>query len=342
MKINDVGMPFTSEAGDRAYSSADWREYFDKLLDGGIVGDIGNELSVEPQAVPNKSVYVDTGAIFIKGAMRVVETTTTLTLSDNTSGNARIDRIVARLNHTDRKIEFDVLEGTPAASPSAPSLTRNTIKWELSLAQIAVANGYSTITASEITDERNDETLCGYFRYRAKPAWYPGDDVPQDAYMYLLFKDQLTAGEIADIEANSTLMAIINAANVLAKNNTTAFTPTADYHPAPKKYVDDQIAATHLFAFGSYIGDGTSDRTVALAFTPVFVVISGRATYDLIGMGGKNFGYAGMFGGSDKALVDDGNTAGPGMTTNGFKITSTLGVLDVNQDTKTYNYIAFG
>lgn len=29
---------------------------------------------------------------------------------------------------------------------------------------------------------------------------------------------------------------------VLTKTNTTAFTPTADYHPATKKYVDDQIA----------------------------------------------------------------------------------------------------
>jgi hypothetical protein len=28
--------------------------------------------------------------------------------------------------------------------------------------------------------------------------------------------------------------------NVLALDNTTAFTPTADYHPATKKYVDDK------------------------------------------------------------------------------------------------------
>ena len=28
---------------------------------------------------------------------------------------------------------------------------------------------------------------------------------------------------------------------VLTKTNTTAFTPTADYHPATKKYVDDQV-----------------------------------------------------------------------------------------------------
>ena len=32
------------------------------------------------------------------------------------------------------------------------------------------------------------------------------------------------------------------AADVLTKTNTTAFTPTADYHPATKKYVDDSIA----------------------------------------------------------------------------------------------------
>lgn len=32
--------------------------------------------------------------------------------------------------------------------------------------------------------------------------------------------------------------------SVLSKTNTTAFTPTGDYHPVPKKYVDDEIAAT--------------------------------------------------------------------------------------------------
>jgi len=32
--------------------------------------------------------------------------------------------------------------------------------------------------------------------------------------------------------------------SVLSKTNTTAFTPTGDYHPVPKKYVDDEITAT--------------------------------------------------------------------------------------------------
>lgn len=179
--IHDLGFPFPSVAGDRQYSASEWREYFDALVTSGVVGEIENEMQVKPQAVPNKTVYVDTGAILIKGAMRSLASVVNLTLADNTSGNPRIDRIVARINYTDRKIEFVVKQGAPGASPEAPALVRNTTYWELSLAQIALANGYSTITASEITDERADTTVCGYYRYRSKSAYVaiPGDNYIQ-------------------------------------------------------------------------------------------------------------------------------------------------------------------
>lgn len=213
--INDYGFPFNSVNGDRQYASAEWREYFESLVESGVVGNIGNELQVRPQASPNKTVFVDTGSILIKGALRSVATTVTLPVAENISGNPRIDRIVARLNLTDRKIEFAVLQGTPAGSPTAPALTQSATIWELSLAKITLINGYSTITVSDITDERADETVCGYFKYRAKPAWYPsGGDIPIDAWMYVVFKNELTAQEIADIEANPTLMDIINNSSI--------------------------------------------------------------------------------------------------------------------------------
>lgn len=213
--INDYGFPFTSVSGDRQYGSAEWREYFESLVTSGVVGDIGNELAVNAQSTPNKSVYVDTGSIVIKGAMLSHTSTTNLTVAENVSGNPRIDRIVARLNLTDRKIEFAVLQGTPASSPVAPSLTRSATVYELSLAQISLANGYSTIVAENIIDERLDEDVCGYFKYRAKPAWYPESGVvPIDAWMYVVFKNDLTAEEIADIEANPSLMEIINNSSI--------------------------------------------------------------------------------------------------------------------------------
>ncbi|WP_128426283.1 hypothetical protein [Gudongella oleilytica] len=209
--INDFGMPFTSQAGDRAYSALDWRSYFRSLLEDGVIGDIGYELMIKPQATPNKTVFVDTGAIFINGAMRVMEDVTNLSVADNTSGQPRIDRIVARLNLSNRKIEFAVRQGSASESPSPPELIQNSNTWELSLAQVYLANGFSTITTGVITDERGNEEVCGYFRYRAKPAWYPvGGTPPLDAWMYSNFKDQLSASELADIEGNSSLMTIIN------------------------------------------------------------------------------------------------------------------------------------
>jgi len=162
-KINDFGFPFTSITGDRQYSASEWRDYFESLLTNGVVVEILNTLKINPQAVANKTVYVDTGSVVINGCMRILDTTQNITITDNTSGNPRIDRIVARLNYTDRKIEFAVLTGTPAGSPVAPTLTQNTTVWEISLAQIAVANGFSTIIAGNITDQRT------YMQYNIEP-----------------------------------------------------------------------------------------------------------------------------------------------------------------------------
>ena len=46
--------------------------------------------------------------------------------------------------------------------------------------------------------------------------------------------------------------------NYLAKNNTTAFTPTGDYNPATKKYVDDQVSAATAGAVSNAAYDETT------------------------------------------------------------------------------------
>ena len=49
----------------------------------------------------------------------------------------------------------------------------------------------------------------------------------------------------------------------MTKTNTTSYTPTADYHPATKKYVDDSIPASELFIV-NFTQNGTtytSDKT---------------------------------------------------------------------------------
>ena len=88
-----------------------------------------------------------------------------LKLAIDTADSAlnRIDRIIVEwktTNYVDLP-EIKVLKGSVASNPTAPSLTNNRIIRQLSLARVYVAAGTIAITASMITDERLDSSVCG-------------------------------------------------------------------------------------------------------------------------------------------------------------------------------------
>lgn len=75
----------------------------------------------------------------------------------------RIDRVIVEwktTNYVDRP-EIKVLKGTASSTAAAPALTNNGTKRQISLAQISVAAGTTAITASMITDERQNPDVCG-------------------------------------------------------------------------------------------------------------------------------------------------------------------------------------
>ena len=75
----------------------------------------------------------------------------------------RIDRIIVEwktTNYVDLP-EVKVLKGSLAVSAKAPALTNNSTVRQISLARINVAAGTTAITASMITDERLDSSVCG-------------------------------------------------------------------------------------------------------------------------------------------------------------------------------------
>lgn len=81
----------------------------------------------------------------------------TVTIPANTSGNPRINLICVKVDPPATpgddgapNCEYVVIQGTPASSPVAPAVPAlHTV-----LAQVAVANGFSTIVAGNITDRR--------------------------------------------------------------------------------------------------------------------------------------------------------------------------------------------
>lgn len=70
------------------------------------------------------------------------------------------------------------------------------------------------------------------------------DDIGSDiALSRLVVISKRSDGTYTKIEVSSYSAVTVAPSAVLKKTNTTAYTPTADYHPATKKYVDEQVAA---------------------------------------------------------------------------------------------------
>lgn len=86
-----------------------------------------------------------------------------LTIAQADSVLNRIDRVIVEwktTNYVDYP-EVKILKGTPSSTAAAPALTNTSIVRQISLAQISVKAGTTAITASAITDERLDESVCG-------------------------------------------------------------------------------------------------------------------------------------------------------------------------------------
>lgn len=152
---------FNSVNGDRTYDADDISNYFLKLISNGVFATPSNSMQV--QAKSAMTVAVSAGWGFINCKWVKTDAETLLTLDNADASNPRIDRVVIGLDYTNRNIDLYVLKGTPAASPTAPTLTRTEgVKWELCLAEIAVGANVTSISQANITDTRGDTDLCGY------------------------------------------------------------------------------------------------------------------------------------------------------------------------------------
>ena len=147
------------------------------VLTSGIWDSANNEFLVEESDTPAMSVDVRQGYAFLvntsAGMVYPVRLTTedaTVAISSNASGNSRIDAIVlyqdlgaspnAAISNVAKLV---AVEGTPAASPSAPDSTAILAEIGASnpytvLAYVTVESGETTILDADISDQRTDAT----------------------------------------------------------------------------------------------------------------------------------------------------------------------------------------
>lgn len=122
----------------------------------GFYPGVGDELEVIAQDPPIMAVSVKSGRAYLRGyTVDITGTPEQAVIQAADPQNPRIDRVILRLSETtNRNITLAVLKGTPAENPVAPALTQTGDTYEISLAQIRVNAGVTSIIAGNITDER--------------------------------------------------------------------------------------------------------------------------------------------------------------------------------------------
>ncbi len=165
-----VSWPFDStltqdENGNPVYSKAYSSDVIAKILAkyfrNGVYLDVATSFQVVTAS--GMTVKVHPGYANLNGRQVYEEAERVLTVQAADANLDRIDSVVLRLNLLPAALSIDlyVVQGTAAASPVAPQLTRNASLWELGLANLFIAKGTSGITQERITDTRLDSARCG-------------------------------------------------------------------------------------------------------------------------------------------------------------------------------------
>ena len=143
---------------DRAEDAEFFANYFRQFISNGVFPNPSTNMQV--LATEGMNVKVDIGVCYINGYMGWVEPAEIFEIEES-DVQSRIDRIVARLDFTDRSIKICVKKGTPLGNPTAPELQRDYGIYEIGLADIRVNANVIEITQENITDLRLNTEACG-------------------------------------------------------------------------------------------------------------------------------------------------------------------------------------
>lgn len=152
---------FDSTAEDkRQYTADEFAEYFRVLLTNGVFNG-GTQVQVYSEGT-SRDVKIRAGFAWINGYLyKNTDDSLKFRTAEAHGEFDRIDRVVLRWDRKQRFLKAFIVQGTPAAVPVAPELTRNTDIYEISLARVLVPANTSVILPEYVADERYDSTVCG-------------------------------------------------------------------------------------------------------------------------------------------------------------------------------------
>ena len=156
---------FNAKNLDRVYTAEHFTSYLSSIICDGIQDTYGECFSITPTG--GFQIRIGSGKAWIQGHYFQNDNGYILDLSqyaDSSLPRYVTVGISCDTQESVRSVQIEVLAGTPAVAPFIPSFSNNDTKTTLTLCQVRVNGGSSGITASNITDCRDDEELCGYCR----------------------------------------------------------------------------------------------------------------------------------------------------------------------------------
>lgn len=147
---------FNSSGGDRKYNADQMSEYFDGLITNGVYEHVGQALIVK-KGTAAMTVTVGTGRAIIDCKWLKNDSLLSRTITPANALLPRYTAVIVRLDTAGRRMLITTKDGTPASTPTKPTITDN----ELALAMVYVRAGATTISQADITDTRASAD-CGW------------------------------------------------------------------------------------------------------------------------------------------------------------------------------------
>lgn len=143
---------FDSLNGDRKYNTLQLSSIFDGIISDGVYATYGNHFLVSP--VSGMQIKVGSGRAWLDHTWTLNSTDYPLTVEDAEVVLKRIDTVIIEVDRRDsgRINRLRILKGTPASSPSAPTLTNTDTLKQYPLANILVKPNVTEITTADITN----------------------------------------------------------------------------------------------------------------------------------------------------------------------------------------------
>jgi len=144
------------------YTAQDHIDVWRRLMNySGVVSSRENGMLLVSADGSGMDVDIATGEAFVDGYWyrNTVSLNKSITAADGT--NDRIDRVVLRLTKASVEVVTTIIDGTPAAIPVLPAMTRTTSVYDIEIGYVLVNSGVSSIAAGKVTDRRFIDASSG-------------------------------------------------------------------------------------------------------------------------------------------------------------------------------------